>query len=222
MERSRFGRGEVRRRATGRAPACEGLEGRLVLSTTGVTPQVPVPMMPWVGAVNSGGPMIPATGHHDMHGFHGGKGPGPGGFNFNPANLSPQAQADFQKLQTDMQAIRAKSAVTPAEQQAVRQDFQQIAQYAPAPTTPGAPGHGHGGHDLGLAHFDGAAAGKDPSQWTADLTAQLQKDNVPQSLIDKTIADLQAVKAASNVTPQDLQSIAADRQALATDLGHKL
>jgi hypothetical protein len=245
-----FGRDEVKGRAsrTGRPLACEGLEGRLVLSTAGVTPPMGLPMMGMFGPLD-GGVMASGTARHDIQVARGGKGSGPVAFHFNPANLSPQAQADFQKLQADMKAIQAKSTVTPAEEQAVRQDFQQIAQYAPQGTRghdkgqevllsggandpahlgPVVIGKGPAPGNIGFAAGTTAGSGsavlvsQDPSQMAADLTAQLQKENVPQSLITKTVADVQAVQAASNVTAQDTQTIAADRQAIATDLGHKM
>lgn len=134
-----------------------------------------------------------------------------------PVNLSPQAKADFQKLQTDTQSIQAKSQVTPAQEDAVKADLQAIraaSKNAPSQTAVTA-----------LQNDVKSLQGGTPSdaqnaQLEADHTAVFQSEGVTdQSLIDKYFADQEAVIQASNITPQDQATLAADQKAIATDLG---
>jgi hypothetical protein len=136
---------------------------------------------------------------------------------FTGKSLSPQLKAEFQKLQTDTQAIQAKSQVTPAETTALRDDFKAINKAATSPPSPTAVQTFQ--NDLkslqGTLPTDAQRA-----QLESDFKAVVNSRGVTdQTLIDKTISDAEAIVASSNITSADLATIAADQKAIQTDLG---
>jgi hypothetical protein len=128
-------------------------------------------------------------------------------------------QTDFQTLQTDTEAILAKSQVTVAQLTAVTVDFQKLASEATSKpdqsklTT--------------LANDIQALNGQLPtttqaSQLQADYTAVLQSEGITDTtLIAQTIADINTVVQASNITAADLSKLAADETAIKNDLPAK-
>jgi hypothetical protein len=126
-----------------------------------------------------------------------------------------QLQTDLTKLQTDLQAVQDKSQVTPALLAAARNDFQKI--QAATTSKP---------DQTKLATLTAdikSLAGKLPTadqttQLTADFTAVLESEGVTdQALITQAITDIQAVATASNITADDLSTLAADRAAIEAD-----
>lgn len=179
--------------------------------------------LPGGGGVGGGGPMMGGGfgggggGHHGRHGGQGGFGNfgGPTGANSSSdstATTTPtKLQADFTKLNTDTQAIRDKSQVTPAMMAKVRQDWKAITTANPSldlktlltpptptsTTTPTAP-----------PTFD---------QQITTLKTALAGASVSQSLIDPLVTDLTAVNTASNVTADDLSTVQADHATIKAD-----
>ena len=123
-----------------------------------------------------------------------------------------QAQmAAFKQLSTDMQAIHDKSTVTPVMEAAARKDFEAI--HKDATTAPDAT-------KLAALQADlKATAGTIPTdaqkaQAVADFKAVVASEGVTDTaLIDKTLADVDTIVAASNVNADDLAKLAADRTA---------
>jgi hypothetical protein len=129
------------------------------------------------------------------------------------ADARAQLQTDMAKLRSDAESIRAKSTVTPDQLAKVRSDFQAIGQALHAsgqtPAGPRGPlGEFRGGPDL---------MGTDTSALKDKLTA-LGPQGVSSTLVDQTLADVQAVQQASNVTAADQQTLQADHKAVEADL----
>jgi hypothetical protein len=138
--------------------------------------------------------------HHSQH---------PGG-NF---TSSPQIQADFQTIQTDMKALQAE---VPAALAAKMTADKAIIQQAFASMTPAQHRAEHNGPHTGMAGTT------DP---TASLTARLTAANVPADQIKTIVADFQTYKTTlANLDPALHAKIAADRAALAKDqpTGHHI
>ncbi|SIN68859.1 hypothetical protein SAMN05444166_0128 [Singulisphaera sp. GP187] len=129
---------------------------------------------------------------------------------------SDALKSDFEKLQTDLQAIHDKSEVTPKLLAAVRNDFDAIQKASTTDPDQDAV--------KALAATVDSIAGQIPTadqqtQLVADFTAVLKSQGITdQTLIDTAVADIQAVVAASHVTADDLTTIAADRKAIKTEM----
>ncbi len=133
--------------------------------------------------------------------------------------MTATLKADFDKLQTDIQAVRANSTVTPAQEQAVHADFDQIAQALVA------------NGSTQQAAFDQLAALRpsgnplttpvDMASLTTKLTA-LESQGVSATLVTQTLADIQTLINGSPVTTAQQQTIQADIQAILKDSGGKI
>jgi hypothetical protein len=133
------------------------------------------------------------------------------------SSASDPLKTDFQKLQSDVQGILAKSHVTVAELTAVRADSQKIASEATSPL---------GSTQVTTLTNDVQALnGQLPTaaqttQFQADYTAVLQSQGITdQTLISQTISDINAVVQSANITSADLATLAADQTAIKNDLG---
>ncbi len=110
------------------------------------------------------------------------------------AEPSDALKSDFDKLQTDLQAIQDKSEVTPKLLAAVRKDFDAIQKASTSAPDEDAV--------KALAATVDSLAGQIPTdeqqaKLVADFTAVLQSQGVTdQTLIDTAVADIQAVVAA--------------------------
>jgi hypothetical protein len=122
-------------------------------------------------------------------------------------------------LQTDTQAILAKSQVTVAQLTAVNVDFQKLASEATSKPDQS--------KVTTLTNDLQALKGQLPtstqaSQLQADFTAVLQSEGITDTaLITQTITDINTVVQASNVTAADLSKLAADETAIKNDLPAK-
>ena len=124
---------------------------------------------------------------------------------------STQLQTDQTKLQTDLQAIAAKSGVTVAELNTLGADDQAIAQ---ATTTPDATKLKTGLTELATA----VSAGTDTTQAVTDINAAFANTGLSSSTISKTITDVTQVIQDSHITSDQLKTIAADQTAVQNDL----
>ncbi len=134
-----------------------------------------------------------------------------------PAAPNPKVAADFQKLQTDMHAIFAKSQVTEAEMVALDDDLKAIdkaATSAPSQATIQA-------LQTDVNSLQGALpTSAQQTQLASDFTALVQSRGVTDTtLINKAISDAEAIRAASALTSADVSTIAADHKQIQTDLG---
>jgi hypothetical protein len=134
-----------------------------------------------------------------------------------PAAPNPKVTADFQKLQTDMHAIFAKSQVTVAEIVALDDDLKAIdksATSAPSQATIQA-------LQADVKSLQGALpTSAQQTQLASDFTALEQSRGVTDTtLLNKTINDAETILTASNLTSNDVSTIAADHQQIQTDLG---
>lgn len=129
---------------------------------------------------------------------------------------SEALKQDFEKLQTDLQAIHDKSEVTPKLLAAVRNDFDAIQKAAT--TDPGQ--DALKALNATVESLDGQIpTDAQQAQLVADFTAVLKSQGITdQTLIDTAVADIQAVVAASHVTADDLATIAADREAITKEM----
>jgi hypothetical protein len=126
-----------------------------------------------------------------------------------------QLQTDLTKLQTDQQAIQDKSQVTPAELAAVRTDLQALQKAATK--TPDATAETTFANDIKALNGLLPAATQS-AQLTTDFTALLTTEGITdQTLISQAISDIQAVATSSNVTADDLTTLAADQAAIKAD-----
>jgi hypothetical protein len=181
----------VRTKAGQDAPACETLEGRVVLSNWGNSL---VQSLESVRVVL--GPVVVAD-------------PSP------PTRVSqaPQLsklQADEQSLQAELQGLAAKSGVTVADVDKVGTDSRAFAQA----------GYWFEGQGLEKAVTELAmavAGGGDTTQARDDFNALFNGSSVPQSAVDAAFDDLAQIIKDSGVTPMDLTAVANDEAAIQTD-----
>jgi hypothetical protein len=122
-----------------------------------------------------------------------------------------QLQTDQTKLQTDLQAIAAKSDVTVAELNNLATDDQAIAQ---ATTKPDATKLQTGLTELATA----VSAGTDTTQAVADINAAFANTGLSSSTINKAITDVTQIIQDSHITSDQLTTIAADHTAIQNDL----
>jgi len=131
------------------------------------------------------------------------------------AKATDPLQADFEKFNADFQAITDKSTVTPAMLATVRKDFEAI--QAAATSAPDQDKLKTFATDV--SNLNGTLPTADQTtQLEADFTAVLNSEGVTdQALISKAIADVHAVIQATNVTADDLATLAADQEAIKKD-----
>ncbi|WP_076351736.1 hypothetical protein [Paludisphaera borealis] len=178
------------------APSCESLEGRVVLSN-------------WGGADLLGGlsQIGVVTTVLDAGGPRGGQTQSASG-----ASQTSQTDTDWQTLQTKIQGLAAKSAVTVADLSALTSDSQAIATA------------GGGLKTESLQTVLGSlatavAGGADTTQAQADFNALFSGSKVDQATIDKTFTDLVQTIKDSKITTTDLTDFAAAQAALPNKLG---
>lgn len=128
-----------------------------------------------------------------------------------------QLKTDLTKLQTDIHDILAKSQVTVAQTVALQDDFKAIDKAA---TTAASQDALKAFQDDVKAIGDSLPTDDQKAKLVSDFTALVNSRGVTdQTLIDKTVADAEAIVAASGVTADDLAKLAADRQTIQTDFG---
>lgn len=185
---------------------CETLEGRVVLSGFAGADLV--------GSLSSVGVVVGGDAEPDFGGFG-----GRGGFGFwgdhgsaSSSTAATQLQTDLTKLQTDYQALAAKSGVTIADLTALGTDSQAI-RTAGASVDPTA---------LQKAVSELATAlttsGGDTTQAKTDFNALFTGTSVTQATIDQAFTDLSTTITDSKITSADLVLIAADQTAIQNDL----
>jgi hypothetical protein len=228
VRRARANRRLHKTGAMRREPGCDVLEGRQLLSVAGGRFDLGGPAM--MGHAHSRGEMhhMGRLGGHDLKTVAttstsstdstSTSTPTDSNATTPPQSTSStQHKTDFEQLRTDQQAIAAKSSVTVAQEAAVRSDFQSIRK-----DTTGSPSSTA---QTTLQNDIKALNGLLPTaaqqtQLQTDYTALLNSEGVTdQTLITKTINDLNAIVQASNVTNDDLKKIIADRQAITNDMG---
>jgi cell division protein FtsB len=158
-------------------------------------------------------------------GFGGGDfgGRGPGGFGFRggrhggdwggggSSSSSSQLQTDMQKLQTDLQAIAAKSGVTTADITNLQSDGKAIAQ-AGAQIDPKSL------QTVTTELATAVASSASTSQAQTDFNNLFTGTNVSQATMTKTFNDMVQAIQDSKITSTDLTTIANDRTAIQNDL----
>jgi len=129
---------------------------------------------------------------------------------------NPQLTADLQTLRTDEHGLLAKSQVTVAQSVALQDDLRAIDKASTSAAT-----------QATLKTFQDEVKSIGATLPTADRRAKLVSDFTDmvksrgvtdQTLIDKTVADAEAIVTASGVTADDLARLTADRTAIKTDL----
>jgi hypothetical protein len=122
-----------------------------------------------------------------------------------------QLQTDQAQLQTDLQAIAAKSDVTVAELNNLAADDQAIAQ---ATTVPDATKLQTGLTELATA----VATGADTTQAVTDINAAFANTGLSSSTVNKAINDAKQIIQDSHITSDQLKTIADDHTAVQNDL----
>ena len=122
---------------------------------------------------------------------------------------------DIQQLGLDLQAIHAKSQVTPAEVKAVVSDFQAIGAVA---TKPSASSVAALKAEVQLVVSQKSITPAEVITLEKDINAVLASANVPSSLVKQTEADIHAVVVSSGVTSADIKQVAGDIKAIVADL----
>ncbi|WP_422928186.1 hypothetical protein [Singulisphaera sp. PoT] len=121
-----------------------------------------------------------------------------------------QLSTDVQKLQSDMQGLLAKSGVTVADLSNLESDALTIEKSAPGPLAQDLP---QVVSELATA----VASGADTTQAKADFQGLFDGANVPDSVLEKAFEDVIRTIEDSKISSSDLDLIAADRAAIASD-----
>jgi hypothetical protein len=153
------------------------------------------------------------------HGFGGPLNSAPAGTNAQGSTSSSTdpLKTDFQKLQSDVQSILAKSQVTVAQLTAVRADFQKIA--SAATSKPDSTKVTTLTNDIQAQNGQLPTAAQ-TTHLQADFTAVLQSQGITdQTLINQTISDINALVQSANISAADLATLSADQTAIKNDLG---
>jgi len=125
-----------------------------------------------------------------------------------------QLNTDLQKLETDSLGLLAKSEVTPTDLNNLNVDSQAIAKAGHVPNIQGLP-------PVVLETAKAVASGAATTQAQADFNALFGGSSVPTSVIDKAFDDLIQTIEDSKVTSSNLSTIAADQQAIETDVANQ-
>jgi len=213
-----------RRRSRNDVPACEVLESRLVL-TDGVGASL-LGTLSYVGVVTGPivtgpvldppGPILPILPVVPIAAAV-------------QSSVWSQLEADWRKLQAELQTLAAKSGVTISDLENLTSDSQAISQSSPT-STPSPTPLENLTDDTGF-HFDfkslnpvlaelaaAVAGGSSTSQAQMDFTALFTGSSVSTSMISTTFSDLVKTIGDSHVTTTDLTTVAADEAAIRSDL----
>ena len=132
---------------------------------------------------------------------------------------SAQAKTDLQKLQTDLQAIEAKSQVTVAELSGFRSDLQAVGKSTGQPTSDVKTATQTLQSDEATILNSGTFTSDQQTQLVNDYAVVLTAQVATQDQATKASTDLQAIITSSGITSADIATLAADRKAIQTDLG---
>jgi hypothetical protein len=130
------------------------------------------------------------------------------------SQLSEQQQQNLQKLQSDLQAIKQGSQVTPEQKQALKNDLLAMADGA---TKPDPALVQQLANDLSAALADGNVSNAEKAKLTKDLDAVMDSASIPAAEVQQAISDAQAILTASGVDKADVQTIVKDLQAIANE-----
>lgn len=154
-------------------------------------------------------------------GFRGGRGGGPGRGGFGdmgrPAPIDEQLAEHMNQLRTDMESVLSGSAVTDAQRLALSQDLRVIADAGlrldPTKLQPIA-------DTLLTAVADGTydSNAETAASIRTSFDALFTDSSVDSTVIDKTYNDLVAVAKGLNLSTEELNTLTADRAAIAADL----
>ena len=127
--------------------------------------------------------------------------------------LAYNARHEYDHFVTEVQGIELQSQATPAEYLALRDDSRAITEAASTSTLPAKAGNSKAlavSIELDRAPLYGSLSDQGWAEEKTHLEASLAGLNVPQPLIDRTIADMQAVAASAGVTSDQYQTFTAD------------
>jgi len=133
------------------------------------------------------------------------------GFAQRGGRIPPAQQANIQKLQSDLSAIKANSQVTPAMKQQLATDLTAMAQGA---TKPSPAAVQQLVNDLTAALSAPSITKVDVAKLTQDFYQVMNSAGISQAEADAVSADIQVIVKASGVTQAQAQTIAADVKAI--------
>lgn len=130
------------------------------------------------------------------------------------SHLTPTQQQNMQKLQADLAAIKQGSQVTAEQKQALKNDLLAMVDGA---TKPDQVLVQQLANDVAEAMADGSLDNKEKAQLSNDLYKVMNSANIPVEEVNQAVADAQAILIASGVSKSDMQTIAVDLKAIATE-----
>lgn len=125
--------------------------------------------------------------------------------------VSEQQQENVQALAEDLQDLRAESAVTPAQVQALATSLRALCTGATRPSTESVQALAE---DLSAALADGSIGPKEAAELAHDIEAVMQSANVSEAEAQAALDAARVVLAASNVDQADVDEIVTDLQAI--------
>ena len=129
--------------------------------------------------------------------------------------ISPQQQANLQKIQSDLLALKGQSQVTTEQKTKMATDLQTLAEGTVKPSQESVQKLSN---DLSQAMADSSLSKSEQAKLMQDVTAVLNSANIPPAELKTVIADAQAILGASGVDQDDVKLIVSDLQAIGKEL----
>ena len=133
--------------------------------------------------------------------------------------LTAQAKTDLQKLQSDVQAIEAKSQVTVAELTAFHADLQAVSQPSGQPSSATKTALQTLQSDESAILASGTFTSAQQTQIVNDFAAVLTSEGATQAQATQASTDLQKIITSSGITSTNVSQIDSDFTAIQTDFG---
>jgi hypothetical protein len=133
--------------------------------------------------------------------------------------LTAQEKTDLQKLQSDVQAIEAKSQVTVSERTAFRADLQAVSQPSGQPSSATKTALQTLQSDEFAILASGTFTSAHQTQIVNDFAAVLTSEGATQAQATQASTDLQKMITSSGITSTDVSQIDSDLTAIQTDFG---
>ena len=130
-------------------------------------------------------------------------------------NLTVDQKANLQHLQTDLNAIKAGSTVTPEQKTAVADSLAAVADGATRPSDESITALAN---SLTTATADGNLTPKEKKQLSENIEAVLNSPGIPPEEVAALVSSTEALLTASGVSKEDAETLANDMRAIGEEI----
>jgi len=125
--------------------------------------------------------------------------------------ISEEQRANFEKLKTDLKALRDSSNITPEQKEKLVTDLRTMFQGANPPSQESLKAFANA---LSQARSDGTLSSLEKMNLVACAKAVLDSSNIPLEEVEAVIADTKEIIAASGIEQADVEEIGNDLRAI--------